>query len=252
MAYQNNQSSQPVSTNNLDPIVSSGQVRDLFDRFAAHTRYALTLDDQFTFPHAPAAGDPTMGSIFGLVTNSGLFEALEPEQEAVDNLVWSGTKIYPKKFPVRETAEGLVAIGNGHRLLPEAAAYYLSMRNQALRAGIRWTVSQSYRTMSEQIERYKESGGRLEDGKWVGGSGYAARPGRSNHQAGVALDIAELTRRRAGTGAWTHPIYNWLFDNGYKWGWVNPQQLRDGTGVNEAWHWEWHPECIGIVQRRLR
>lgn len=48
------------------------------------------------------------------------------------------------------------------------------------------------RSTDEQIQSYRETGGKRDaNGNWYGGNGYAAVPGRSWHEYGVAIDIRD-------------------------------------------------------------
>lgn len=72
----------------------------------------------------------------------------------------------------------------------------------------------AYRTYARQVELYNRYG-----------PGRAAKPGRSNHGWGLAIDIAN-------TGGHGGKRYNWLNANAPKYGF-------DDTVSHEAWHWEW-------------
>jgi hypothetical protein len=37
-----------------------------------------------------------------------------------------------------------------------------------------------------------------------------------------------------------NPSLKWLLDNGWKYGFISPKDLRDQTGVEEYWHFEYH------------
>jgi len=51
------------------------------------------------------------------------------------------------------------------------------------------------------------------------------------------------TNKRAS--GYRHPNYIWFLNNGWKYGWINPAKLRDNSGTDEWWHWEYHPEYNG-------
>jgi len=83
------------------------------------------------------------------------------------------------------------------------------------------------------------------------GSGRAAKPGTSNHGWGIAIDMfwgvktgmyKDTSKRPSG---YKHPNYVWFLNNGWKYGWINPAKLRDNSGTDEWWHWEYHPEYKG-------
>lgn len=75
----------------------------------------------------------------------------------------------------------------------------------------------------------------------------AARPGKSNHGWGLAIDIIwgvppSMNRNRSlMASAFRHPVYRWFFENAPGCGWVNPGVLRDFKTVDEWWHWEYRP-----------
>lgn len=80
------------------------------------------------------------------------------------------------------------------------------------------------------------------------GSGRAAKPGTSNHGWGIAIDMfwgvrtdmfKDSKKRASG---YKHPNYKWFLENGWKYGWINPYKLRDNSGTDEWWHWEYHAE----------
>lgn len=74
----------------------------------------------------------------------------------------------------------------------------------------------------------------------------AATPGKSNHGWGVAVDMywgIPTSFRKNKTdrpSAYKHPNYKWFFENAPKFGWFNPKGLRDDSGLDEWWHWEYH------------
>lgn len=226
------------------------------ERYSAHAVHNLALGDSFTFPYTPAAGNPSaqlLGGLVGATVGSNVDYA--PPETAGEPQSPSAQSM--QSYPILETDAGLAPIGNGHKLVPDAASAYLLMRKQALADGVRWNVCSSFRTLAVQVRLFRQTGGVWDDTRKLvikKGNGYAATPGRSPHQRGTAVDVRELTRSATGTrqGSFNGIIYDWLFDNGWKWGWINPLRLRDGGGVDEAWHWEYHPELVGIKQTRVR
>ena len=126
----------------------------------------------------------------------------------------------------------------------EAAKQYNKMLAQAIKDGIIWRVSSTYRDIGSQIACYEKYG-----------PGSAARPGNSPHGWGVAIDFGEICgtqqkkakelgvgRANPDAAKWTREHsknYYWLAKNGPKYGWYNPYRLADGSGVDEAWHWEY-------------
>lgn len=106
----------------------------------------------------------------------------------------------------------------GHILATNAASAFAAMSVAAKKDGLQLKVNSAFRTMGEQKKLYK---------KYQEGGNLAAKPGYSNHQSGVAVDI-----NRAAANAGDSPIDVWLRNNAHKYGFYN-------TVANEPWHWEW-------------
>lgn len=114
----------------------------------------------------------------------------------------------------------LVKITNYHKLEAPAAAAYQKMVAAAEADGIRWTITDSYRTYAQQVTLAQEKG-LYKDG------GLAAVPGTSEHGWGRALDLG------GGAENFGTPQNNWLQQNAGKFGFR--------TIEREPWHWQWDP-----------
>lgn len=109
----------------------------------------------------------------------------------------------------------VASVPNGKVLRSDAAAAYNRMYADARAAGITLKVNSGFRTMAEQQALYRA---------YQNGTGnLAAKPGYSNHQGGIAVDI-----NVGGTGTST---YRWLAANASKYGFAR-------TVPSEPWHWE--------------
>ncbi len=97
------------------------------------------------------------------------------------------------------------------------ASAYEKMRIAAARDGVRIQIVSGFRTMAEQTYFYN-----CYLSKRCNNGNLAARPGYSNHQNGLALD---LNTRGAG-------VANWLNRNGARFGFKR-------TVPSELWHWEY-------------
>ncbi|MCB9641621.1 MAG: peptidoglycan-binding protein [Myxococcales bacterium] len=106
----------------------------------------------------------------------------------------------------------------------DTAKAYLRMKQAAARDGVHLQINSGFRTMEQQ--RYLYNG-------WINrkpGFNPAAKPGYSNHQSGVALDLnTQGVSRSQGTGK----VYNWLAKNAHKYGFKRIPI--------EHWHWEYQP-----------
>lgn len=236
---------------NLD-VTAADYLDKVFDRYTAQTRWNLTLTPQFDFPYATGTGNPSLAQISSNPQYSSSDQYDPPEKAGVEG---SASSSYPTSFPILDSDATLAPIGSNHKLHPAAAGSYAQMRQQAAREGVSWTVCSSYRNLDHQIRLFEQHGGLFDKVTMTvlrPSDGFVAVPGRSPHQRAIAIDISQLTTRAAGSAqaAFSSPLYSWLFDNGWKWGWINPSKLRDGRGVDEAWHWEFHPSEIGKPQGR--
>ena len=111
----------------------------------------------------------------------------------------------------------VMPVGNGQYMRADAAANFKAMQAAAARAGINLGATSGFRSMAQQQYLY--------DG-WIHrrpGFNLAARPGYSNHQGGIAMDIG-------GVGGYGTSAYRWLQAHAGQYGFAN-----DVSG--EPWHW---------------
>lgn len=115
---------------------------------------------------------------------------------------------------------------------------YLNMYSAAKNDGITLMINSSYRTFEEQELVYKNY-----ETKY--GNEYAdeiaARPGHSEHQTGLALDIFCTTNSNTKTFK-DSETYQWLLNNSYKYGFIlrYPEGKENITGFSfESWHYRY-------------
>lgn len=107
------------------------------------------------------------------------------------------------------------------RLTGEMAEPYFSMIHAAKSDGVAIHINSGFRTYAEQKHLYDSYR------KGIPGYNLAAKPGRSNHQNGIALDIP--VAGGAGNGT-----YDWLAEHATAHGFIR-------TVKSEPWHWEYRP-----------
>ncbi len=130
------------------------------------------------------------------------------------------TTIPKKESPPKKTAgaKRLNRIPGGELLRKDAATAFERMYTAARAQGIWLRAISGHRTRAEQRRLYR---------RYRQGLGpRAARPGRSNHERGTAIDI-----RVKDT---TTPAYAWLAANACSYGFRR-------TVRSEPWHWEYRP-----------
>lgn len=137
-----------------------------------------------------------------------------------------GTLIVNKKYGLPEDY--------GAGLTAEAEQAFEAMQAAAAEAGLNlWVVSgfRSYETQRQLYNRYVARDGQAE------ADTYSARPGYSEHQTGLALDVNLTDTEFAGT-----PEGQWLAQNAQRFGFAlrYPEGKTEVTGyIFEPWHWRY-------------
>lgn len=105
-------------------------------------------------------------------------------------------------------------------------------------------IISGYRSTEEQIRLYIASGGKLVNGQWVGGSGFAARPLNSYHEFRLAIDTSSLWLKQLEEHESTHnqKILN-------KFGLYRPLTKGNKSKIIENWHLQ-PCELIGQTNRK--
>ena len=116
-------------------------------------------------------------------------------------------------------------------------AYIKMHKDVKEKLNVHLMVNSSYRAYEEQERIYNEY---RKNGEEYADS-YAARPGYSEHQTGLALDITS-TKNPSIKSFNESEEYKWLKDNSYKYGFIlrYPEGKDDITGYNtESWHFRY-------------
>lgn len=149
-------------------------------------------------------------------------------------------RLTPKKY----VPTNLVTMDVPHAYTPilrrDAARAYLKMFRAARRDGIDLVVQSGYRSFSAQVSVYNG---------WVASLGRAeadrqsARPGFSEHQIGLSVDIAAADRACTIQACFGKtPEGKWLKLNAPRFGWHlrYPKGKTSITGyIYEPWHWRY-------------
>ena len=118
-------------------------------------------------------------------------------------------------------------------------------------------VTSAFRTFEQQQITKRKHGGN------------AAEPGHSNHGWGIAVDLQFFKKNgdvilnyvdgepnvSVGYNLKINEALVWLLDNSYTYGWIIPQNLRDDTGLEEFWHFEYHgraAQCILNKRNKIK
>lgn len=139
--------------------------------------------------------------------------------------------------------DDIVSVSNkyaydGNRLRQDAYDAFVDMWNAATDNNIKLIINSSYREYEKQssiYEDYKNWYGQTKADK------QAARPGYSEHQTGLVVDVFSSDNQLTGTFKDSEG-YKWLKENAYKYGYI--ERYPDGkeylTGYEfESWHWRY-------------
>lgn len=126
---------------------------------------------------------------------------------------------------------------NGGFLKKEAGENLFKMQEEMKREGINMYVTSAFRPFQQQTYTYNfissNEGIKSAESK-------AARPGYSEHQLGLAVDIVnEETNFRLPTPFQKTRLYNWLESNAHKYGFVKTYDGSDMRISEELWHWRY-------------
>ena len=160
---------------------------------------------------------------------------------------YSNTIIVNKYYLLKEdyVPENLVDIsslyawGTGKQATEETLNAFIEMQKACKEeTGITLMINSSYRSYEDQVRVY-DYYKKLYDEIYA--DSIAARPGHSEHQTGLALDIFSYTDRLQKTFA-EGQTYEWLKNNCYKYGFIirYPEGKESITGfAPESWHYRY-------------
>ena len=130
-----------------------------------------------------------------------------------------------------------LSYSKAYKMRKEAAEAFDKLQAYALTEGVSFYPYSAYRSYDSQniiYNRYVSQDGVLN------ADTYSARPGHSEHQTGLAVDI-----RSTGYYELIQKHYEWLLENSYKFGFIirYPKNSEYITGYQEE---PWHLRYIGI------
>lgn len=133
----------------------------------------------------------------------------------------------------------IVKVNNPNKLYlrKEASESFERMVNDAKKENLNIILESAYRSYSYQVylyNRYKDKDGIKK------ADTYSARPGYSEHQLGLSLDLR--TKEYSYENFEKSKEFIWMSDNSYKYGFIlrYPKNKEDITGYNyEPWHYRY-------------
>ena len=159
----------------------------------------------------------------------------------------SNTMIVNKFYKLKEDfvpnnlvdISNLYAWGTDNKAQKEALDAFIKMQKDCLdQTGLKLLINSAYRSYKEQEEVYNDY---VKKNNEEYADTIAARPGHSEHQTGLSLDIFSTKDPKIKTFG-ESDTFKWLKDNAYKYGFIirYPKDKEDITGFNyEPWHYRY-------------
>ena len=204
---------------------------------------------------AAAAGVPPEDSLFSLLPEEssagtktvpgGIVTKTEkPDSGDWNLLLVNGEHPLPENFQVPEFTQ----LVNGHSIDKRAYPDLQRMMDACRAAGLSPTICSSYRTWEKQEELFERkvqsylSGGASRQEAEEQAAFWVARPGTSEHQAGLAVDIVDKSYQSLDNGQEETPVQKWLMEHCAEYGFIlrYPTEKSALTGVGyEPWHYRY-------------
>ncbi len=127
--------------------------------------------------------------------------------------------------------------GNNQRLALHAYKEFLKLQGYSQDSDINLFVNSGYRSYIKQLKIYRDF---LKEIGLEATRKRVALPGTSEHQTGLACDIAVI--ENGSSRNMTEDEMKWLLDNAFKYGFIlrYPKGKEDITGYNyEPWHFRY-------------
>lgn len=154
--------------------------------------------------------------------------------------------------PWNEAPDGyeisLTNLPNGHSIDSRCYPALMEMMNACRSAGLHPLICSSYRSQEKQESLFQE---RIDE---LRAQGYSkkearikaatsvARPGTSEHQIGLAVDIVDQSHQTLDAMQEYTPVQQWLMENSWKYGFIlrYPNDKSRLTGIiYEPWHYRY-------------
>lgn len=192
---------------------------------------------------APEAGAPV----------NALDDAIAPEPPAVGGarsaedwalLLVNWENPLEPDFAVPE----LTQLKNGHAIDSRAYPALQAMMDAARAEGLQPLICSSYRTWDKQAELFEAKTRSYLDQGFAQteaeekAAAWVARPGTSEHQAGLAVDIVDVSYQLLDEGQEDTPVQQWLMAHCAEYGFIlrYPTEKSALTGVSyEPWHYRY-------------
>ena len=167
-----------------------------------------------------------------------------PDGTSWELILVNGDHPLPEDFDL----PALTELRGGHAIDSRAYPALQAMMDDARAAGLQPLICSSYRTWDDQealfqreVQNWLDRGYIREEAErqaavWV------ARPGTSEHQTGLAVDIVDLSYQVLDEGQEDTPVQQWLMVHCWEYGFIlrYPTDRSELTGIGyEPWHYRY-------------
>ena len=136
-----------------------------------------------------------------------------------------------------KTISKTYSYGDNKKLNKEAYDAFISLADDAKKEGYTILIVSSYRTYQDQEDVWKDYKASFGTKK---ADAYAARAGSSEHETGLAIDVADYNDKNDKFEA--TESFKWMQTNSHKYGYIlrYPKDKENITGYSyEAWHYRY-------------
>lgn len=143
-------------------------------------------------------------------------------------------------LPISYEPSDMKEVGNDQKLSPEAADAYIKLEGDAKKAGFPVRAQSGYRSYKTQSMIYENN--KKNDPDEV--DTYSARPGYSEHQTGLAIDVNTLSGQGLRDFIGTEEA-KWVSKNAYKYGFI-VRYTEKNSDVTRYMAEPWHLRYVGV------
>lgn len=173
---------------------------------------------------------------------------------------WALTLVnWENPVPADYTVPELVELRNGQSFDRRAYPALQRMMDDCRAAGLDPLICSSYRTEEFQTELFENKVAQYTDQGYdrveaeTLAAGWVARPGTSEHQLGLAVDIVDNGYQRLDEAQEQTAVQQWLLEHCWEYGFIlrYPTDKVELTGVNyEPWHYRYVGNAAADIQKQ--
>ena len=198
------------------------------------------LEEYLTYKSEnPDKSNSDIISIVNTSSNIDWYDVIKPSDISRGNLVLVNKYNYlPDNYEIEDLVNMSIKVAfSGKKIKKEVYDAFYNLSMDARKYDLTIVANSTYRDYNYQAALYK----RYKNNKGQNyADSYAARPGHSEHQTGLAIDVSTLNSSMENFHETDE--YTWLINNAHKYGFIlrYPEGKEYITGYNyESWHYRY-------------